>query len=76
MPSTLDMPEIEVILAEEPDLTGPFGARGMGEPGMTNVAPAIANALYDAVGVRIHSLPVTLVSTAVVYEIPVTQVLR
>ena len=59
MPSTLDMPEVEVILVEEPAPTGPFGAKGVGEPGMTNVAPAIANALYDAVGVRIHSLPMT-----------------
>ena len=59
MPTTLDMPEIEVILVEEPAPTGPFGAKGVGEPGMTNVAPAIANALYDAVGIRIHSLPMT-----------------
>jgi xanthine dehydrogenase molybdenum-binding subunit len=59
MPSTLDMPDVEVVLVEEPAPTGPFGAKGVGEPGMTNVAPAIANALYDAVGIRIHSLPIT-----------------
>jgi xanthine dehydrogenase molybdenum-binding subunit len=59
MPSTLDMPDLEVVLVEEPAPTGPFGAKGVGEPGMTNVAPAIANALYDAVGIRIHSLPMT-----------------
>lgn len=59
MPSTLDMPEVEIILVEEPAPTGPFGAKGVGEPGMVNVAPSIANALYDAVGVRIHSLPMT-----------------
>jgi xanthine dehydrogenase molybdenum-binding subunit len=59
MPSVLDMPEVEVILVEEPDPTGPFGAKGVGETGITNVAPAIANALYDAVGIRIHSLPMT-----------------
>jgi xanthine dehydrogenase molybdenum-binding subunit len=57
MPSTLDMPEVEIILVEEPDPTGPFGAKGVGETGITNVAPSIANALYDAVGVRVHSLP-------------------
>jgi xanthine dehydrogenase molybdenum-binding subunit len=57
--STLDMPPIEVILVEEPAPTGPFGAKGVGEPGMTNVAPAIANALYDATGIRIHSVPIT-----------------
>ncbi len=59
MPSTLDMPEVDVILVEEPDPTGPFGAKGVGETGITNVAPAIANALYDAVGIRIRSLPMT-----------------
>ncbi len=58
MPSTLDMPEVEVILVEEPDPTGPFGAKGVGETGITNVAPAIANALYDATGIRVHSLPI------------------
>jgi xanthine dehydrogenase molybdenum-binding subunit len=59
MLSMLDMPEVEVILVEEPDPTGPFGAKGVGETGITNVAPSIANALYDAVGVRVHSLPMT-----------------
>lgn len=59
MLSTLDMPQVEVILVEEPDPTGPFGAKGVGETGITNVAPSIANALYDAVGVRVHSLPLS-----------------
>jgi xanthine dehydrogenase molybdenum-binding subunit len=59
MLSALDMPEVEVILIEEPDPTGPFGAKGVGETGITNVAPSIANALYDAIGVRVHSLPMT-----------------
>ncbi len=59
MLSTLDMPDIKVILVEEPDPSGPFGAKGVGETGITNVAPSIANALYDAVGVRVHSLPMT-----------------
>jgi xanthine dehydrogenase molybdenum-binding subunit len=59
MLSMLDMTDVEVILVEEPDPTGPFGAKGVGETGITNVAPAIANALYDAVGIRIHSLPMT-----------------
>lgn len=57
--SMLDMPEIEVILVEEPVASGPYGAKGVGEPGMVNVAPSIANALYDALGVRINSLPMT-----------------
>ena len=59
IPSTLDTPEIEVILVEEPVPSGPFGAKGVGEPGLVNVAPSIANAVYDAIGVRIHSLPIT-----------------
>ena len=59
IPSSLDIPEIEVILVEEPASSGPFGAKGVGEPGMVNVAPSIANALYDAIGVRINSLPIT-----------------
>ena len=59
IPSILDIPEIEVILVEEPVTSGPFGAKGVGESGLVNIAPAIANAIYDAVGVRIHSLPIT-----------------
>ena len=59
IPSSLDIPEIEIILVEEPVPSGPFGAKGVGEPGLVNVAPAIANAIYDAVGVRIHSLPMS-----------------
>jgi hypothetical protein len=39
--------------------SGPFGAKGVGETGITKVAPSIADALYDAVGARIHSLPMT-----------------
>jgi len=59
IPSSLDIPAIEVILVEDPVPSGPFGAKGVGEPGIVNVAPSIANALYDAIGVRIHSLPMT-----------------
>lgn len=59
IPSILDIPEIDVILVEEEVPSGPFGAKGVGESGLVNVAPAIANAIYDAVGVRIHSLPMT-----------------
>jgi len=59
MPGILDMPETEVIIIDEPDPKGPFGAKGVGEPGMVGVAPAIANAIYDAIGVRIKDLPIT-----------------
>ena len=59
IPGSLDMPELETILLEQPDPTGPFGAKGVGEPGCVCQAAAIANAIYDAVGVRIWSLPMT-----------------
>jgi xanthine dehydrogenase molybdenum-binding subunit len=59
IPSTLDMPEVEVILVEKPDPIGPFGAKGVGEPGIINIAPAIANAIYNAIGIQITELPIT-----------------
>jgi xanthine dehydrogenase molybdenum-binding subunit len=57
--TTLDMPEMETVLLDQPDPTGPFGAKGVGEPGCVNQAASIANAIYDAVGVRIWKLPIT-----------------
>ncbi|MFC2068380.1 xanthine dehydrogenase family protein molybdopterin-binding subunit [Chloroflexota bacterium] len=57
--TTLDMPHIETVLVEEPDPTGPFGAKGVGEPGAVNQAASIANAIYDAAGIRIWELPIT-----------------
>jgi xanthine dehydrogenase molybdenum-binding subunit len=57
--SSVDMPETEVIIINKPDPKGPFGAKGIGEPGLVGVAPAIANAIYNAVGVRIRDLPIT-----------------
>jgi xanthine dehydrogenase molybdenum-binding subunit len=59
LPATLDLPEIEGILVEEPDPVGPYGAKSIGESSSVVVAPAIANAIYDAVGVRIKDLPIT-----------------
>lgn len=59
IPRALDIPEMEIILVEEPESTGPFGAKGVGEPGLVTTAPAIANAIYDAVGVRVKGLPIT-----------------
>ncbi len=50
---------IELHFVETDDPNGPFGAKGVGEPGLVPTAPAIANAVYDAVGVRIHDLPMT-----------------
>jgi CO/xanthine dehydrogenase Mo-binding subunit len=59
MPTSLDMPEIEVDIVDNYDPTGPFGAKGVGEPTCVSTAAAILNAIHDAVGVRIHSLPAT-----------------
>jgi len=50
---------IHVEFIETNDQEGPFGAKGVGEPGLVPTAPAIANAIYDAVGVRIKTLPIT-----------------
>lgn len=57
--SSIDVPEIEVILIEEPDPKGPFGAKGVGEAAVPAIAPAIANAIYNAVGLRITDTPIT-----------------
>jgi len=59
MPTSLDMPEIDVDIVENFDPTGPFGAKGVGEPTAVPTAAAICNAIYDAVGVRVTSLPAT-----------------
>src|SRR5215510_4482843 len=59
LPSLGDMPPvIDSICVEVPDRNGPFGAKGIGESALIPVAPAIANAIYDAVGVRIKDLPI------------------
>jgi xanthine dehydrogenase molybdenum-binding subunit len=50
---------IEPVIVETDDEGGPFGAKGVGEPGLVPTAPAIANAIYDAIGVRIRDLPIT-----------------
>ncbi|MFQ6109901.1 MAG: molybdopterin cofactor-binding domain-containing protein, partial [Candidatus Aminicenantales bacterium] len=50
---------IDLIFIETNDRYGPFGAKGVSEPGLVPTAPAIANAIYDAVGVRIRDLPIT-----------------
>ena len=52
-----ELPEIEVILVEEPEPLGPLGARGVGEMGIVPTAPAVANALYRFDGRRRTSLP-------------------
>jgi CO/xanthine dehydrogenase Mo-binding subunit len=59
VPTSLDMPEIDVDIVDNYDPTGPFGAKGVGEPCLVPTAAAIVNAIYDAVGARITSLPAT-----------------
>ena len=59
LPTTLDTPEIETILIEIPDREGPFGGKEAGQGPLNPVIPAIANAVYDAVGIRIDETPIT-----------------
>jgi 4-hydroxybenzoyl-CoA reductase alpha subunit len=58
-PTSLDTPEIETILVETNDPEGPFGAKEAGQGPLLPVVPALANALYDAIGVRFHETPIT-----------------
>ncbi|CAG1002351.1 partial xanthine dehydrogenase molybdenum-binding subunit, partial [Gammaproteobacteria bacterium] len=59
VPTALDMPEIETVIVETEDPEGPFGAKGVGEQPTNPTAAAIANAVYDAIGIRLTSLPLT-----------------
>ncbi len=59
IPTILDMPQIDVSIVECYEESGPFGAKGVGEPALIPTAAAIANAIYDAVGIRFTSLPVS-----------------
>ncbi len=58
LPTSLEMPEIKAFLIEENHPFGPYGAKGLGEMALNPTAPAILNAIYNAVGVRVTSLPV------------------
>jgi CO/xanthine dehydrogenase Mo-binding subunit len=59
IPTALDVPDVTPIVLESGEGMGPWGARGIGEPAMVPTAPAIANAIADAVGVRPVRLPIT-----------------
>ena len=59
IPTTLDMVPVEAYLVEAPSLHGPFGAKAVGEPASVPTAPAIANAIANAIGARITDLPIT-----------------
>ncbi len=59
LPHIGDIPHITPLLVEVPSRVGPYGAKGVGEPPVVPVAGAIANAIYDAIGVRVTELPMT-----------------
>jgi 4-hydroxybenzoyl-CoA reductase subunit alpha len=59
IPSALEMPPVEVIIVESNDPEGPFGAKEAGEGPLLPILPSLANAVYDAVGVRMYQLPMT-----------------
>jgi 4-hydroxybenzoyl-CoA reductase subunit alpha len=57
--TALDMPEVDVALIEDPDPNCPYGAKEVGQGPLLPVIPAVANAIYDAIGVRIDEIPIT-----------------
>jgi carbon-monoxide dehydrogenase large subunit len=57
IPTTLDIPQVYPLLVENADPTGPFGAKGIGEPALVPMAAAVANAIADAIGVRMYDMP-------------------
>jgi len=59
IPTILDVPDVETVLVEEPCSDGPYGAKGVGEPPIIPGAAAVANAIHDAIGVRVTELPIT-----------------
>jgi CO/xanthine dehydrogenase Mo-binding subunit len=60
LPASIDLPlNFENIILEIPEASGPYGAKGIGEIPLVPTAPAIANAVFNATGIRIKSLPIT-----------------
>ena len=60
IPSILDVPMVEPMIIEPVDPFGPYGAKGVGEPPYSLPAPAIANAIYNAIGVRFSEIPINI----------------
>jgi 4-hydroxybenzoyl-CoA reductase subunit alpha len=58
-PTTKEMSEVFTYLVEDPDANGPFGAKEVGQGPLLPIPPAVANAVYDAVGVRVDEVPIT-----------------
>lgn len=59
IPTTLDTPKIHSIIIESPWKEGPYGAKGFGEQPVMGIAPAVTNAIYNAIGVRLNEVPAT-----------------
>lgn len=59
IPTSMDIPTVHPLIVEEPAESGPFGAKGVGEPALIPTSAAIANAIFKAVGIRITELPIT-----------------
>ena len=59
IPSVHEMPHVEAIIVESSDPEGPFGAKEAGEGPLLPILPAVVNAVYDAIGVRLRNLPLT-----------------
>jgi CO/xanthine dehydrogenase Mo-binding subunit len=59
MPTVGDMPEIEIILIEDPEPLGPYGAKGIGEHALIPTAPAILAGIKHATGISIRHVPAT-----------------
>jgi len=58
-PTTMEMCDVKTFLIEDPDPNGPFGAKEVGQGPLLPIPPAVANAVYNAVGVRIDEVPIT-----------------
>lgn len=59
IPTAVDVPDLETIIVEHPNVLGPYGAKGIGEPPIVGIAPAIRNAFFDATGVFVNTIPLT-----------------
>ncbi len=59
IPTVGDIPEIDIVIVEEPEPLGPYGAKGIGEPALIPTAPAILAAIHHATGARVTRLPAT-----------------
>src|SRR5688500_20180186 len=57
-PTTMEMCDVKTYLIEDPDPNGPYGAKEVGQGPLLPVPPAVANAVYDAVGVRLDEVPI------------------